>query len=99
MTEEIRTVYIGAQTVEVEVDPEEFKRPALMWIPLLVIGSVIFATGYHLLGIAILLGSGATIVSNRMQAKARMEIAVREAAFNSIHRYEQSRIVGWKSLG
>lgn len=99
MTEQIRNVYIGSQTVEVEVDPDDFKRPALMWVPLLAAGAVIFAAGFHLLGLVFVLASGSTIISNRLQAKARMEIAIREAAYGSIHRYEQSRVVGWKSMG
>lgn len=98
MTEEIRIVQMGDTTVEVEVDPDDFKKPGLIWLALALLGLVWLAVGHVYIGLALLTCSLTLLVTLHFRRKAAMEIAIREAARQGYWGYHRSRMVAQRSL-
>lgn len=95
---EIRNVYINGVNVEVEVDPNEFKKPAVGWVALFFVGCVFIAYGFALVGWIALLLSPLSWLAHRAAWKGRIDLAVREAAHKGMWGYERSSLMAYKSL-
>lgn len=98
MTEEIRIVQMGDATIEVEVDPDDFKKPGLAWLGLGLLGIVWLAVGHVYIGLALLTCSLTLLVTLHFRRKAAMEIAIRDAAHQGYWGYQRSRMVAQRSL-
>lgn len=99
MMEEIRTVKIGGTTIEVEVDPDDFKTPGLAWIGVGSLSLPMLALGHVYIALALLACSALLRVALHFRRKAAMEMAIREAAQKGYWGYERSRMLAYKSLG
>lgn len=98
MTEEIRYVQMGDTTIEVEIDPDDFKTPGLAWLGIGVAGIVWLTVGLVYIGLALLACSLTLLVTLHFRRKAAMEIAIREAAHQGYWGYHRSRMVAQRSL-
>lgn len=86
---EVRHVQIGYNTVQVEVDPDDFKKPAFLHIAFLFAAMPMLAGGFYLIGWFLLCCAPLAWAAHRAAWKGRVNLAVREAAYQGVYRYER----------
>lgn len=96
---EMKVVHVGDTTVEVEYDPDDFKGNAIVWRALIVTGMVFAYFGPLLVALAATLVGLALLAGTWAAQRGRQEQAIREAAWKSMYRYEDQRIVQYKGMG
>lgn len=91
---EVRHVQIGYTTVQVEVDPNDFKKNMIAAPVFVAVGCFVAVSG-GLSGLGVLLGllliacAPLAWLAHRAAWKGRVDMAVREAAYQGVYRYER----------